>query len=129
MSKLQILTEKAERFLHTAEYVLSSGDYDSCASRCYYAMFFMAETALLTKDLSGSSHRRVISLFGEHFVKTGVFDKHLGRVFNDAYDTRLVGDYAVGLAVTREEAQDVLESAQDFVGTVKDYLDKWAQQT
>jgi uncharacterized protein (UPF0332 family) len=128
VSKVKGLIEKAERFLHTAEYVLSEGDYDSCASRCYYAMFFMAEAALLTKNMSGSSHRRVISLFGEHFVKTGVFEKYLGRVFNNAYDQRLVGDYAVGLAIAREEAESLLEAAQDFVGKVKDYLDRWTQQ-
>ncbi len=41
MKEFEDLITKAERFLHTAEYVLSTADYDSCASRCYYAMFFM----------------------------------------------------------------------------------------
>jgi uncharacterized protein (UPF0332 family) len=128
MSELRDLIEKAERFLRTAERTMSDGDFDSCASRCYYAMFFMAEAALLTRGLTGSSHRRVISLFGEHFVKTGVLDKYLGRVFNDAYDERLVGDYAVGLAIAREEAEELLDAARDFVRKVKDYLGRWTEQ-
>ncbi len=45
MKEFEDLIKKAERFLHTAEYILSTADYDSCASRCYYAMFFMAEAA------------------------------------------------------------------------------------
>jgi uncharacterized protein (UPF0332 family) len=128
MSEGRELIEKAERFLRTAERARRDGDFDSCASRCYYAMFFMAEAALLTKELSASSHRGVISLFGEHFVKTGILDRHLGRVLNDAYDMRLVGDYEVGLAVRKEQAEDLLEAARDFVRKVKDYLDRWAQQ-
>lgn len=63
---------KAEKFLSTARQALSTEDYDSCVSRCYYAMFFVAEAALLTKNLNASSHKGVISLFGEHFIKTPV---------------------------------------------------------
>jgi len=37
------LIEKAGKFLVTAQQALNSGDYDSCASRCYYAMFFMKD--------------------------------------------------------------------------------------
>ena len=52
------------------------------------AMFFLAEAVLLTKNLKASSHKGVLGLFGQHFVKTGVFDKGLGRALNDAYDKR-----------------------------------------
>jgi uncharacterized protein (UPF0332 family) len=122
------LIEKAERFLHTAEYALGTGDYDSCASRGYYAMFFVAEAALLTKGLTGSSHRGVISLFGEHLAKTGILERYLGKALNDAYDKRLIGDYGVDRTVTKEEAEDLLEAARDFVVKVKDYLNRWAEQ-
>ena len=42
-------------------------------------MFYCAQAMLLTKNLSFSSHKGVISAFGEHFVKTGVFPKEIGR--------------------------------------------------
>ena len=129
MKEIEDLIEKAERFLHTAEYALGIGDYDSCASRGYYAMFFTAEAALLTKGLSGSSHKGVISLFGEHFTRTGFLERHLGRALNDAYDKRLIGDYGVDRTVTKEEAEDLLEAAREFVQKVKDYLDRWAEQS
>ncbi|MCX5644040.1 MAG: HEPN domain-containing protein [Phycisphaerae bacterium] len=129
MTELRDLIEKAERFLHTAEYVLSIEDYDSCASRGYYAMFFMAEAALLTKELTSSSHKGVINLFGDHFVRTGIFEKHLGNALNLAYRKRIIGDYGVDRSVTKEEAEELLETARDFVGKVKDYLDQWTEQT
>jgi len=128
MTALRDLIEKAETFLHTAEYVLSIADYDSCASRGYYAMFFIAEASLLTRQVTSSSHKGVINLFGEHFVKTGILDKHLGNALNLAYRKRIIGDYGVDRRVTKEEAEDLLEAARDFVGKVKDYLDQWAEQ-
>ena len=122
MKEIKDLIRKAEKFLTTAEHTLNIGDYDSCVSRCYYAMFFMAEAALLTKGLTASSHKGVISLFGEHFVKTGIFEKALGRALNDAYDKRLTGDYGIGFTVTKEEAIELLKTARDFVQNLKDYL-------
>jgi uncharacterized protein (UPF0332 family) len=91
-------------------------------------MFLMAEAALLTKNLSSSSHKGVISLFGEHFAKTGILESHMGRTLNYAYDKRVVGDYGVGVSVAQDEAEDLLEAARHFVGKVKNYLDKWTGQ-
>jgi len=129
LNDIETLSAKAQTFLRTAERVLSDGDYDSCASRCYYAMFSIAQAALLTKSLRASSHKGVISLFGENFVKAGVFEGPLGRAINYAYDMRVMGDYGVSRPVTQEEAEDLLNTAQDFVGKVKDYLDQWTRQT
>lgn len=127
MKEIRDFIEKAEKFLCTAEQALNAGDYDSCVSRCYYAMFFMAEAVLLTKNITASSHKGVISKFGEHFVKTKIFGRYLGKALNDAYDTRLVGDYGVGFRVTEQQAQDLLETAQDFVLKLKNYLKKWIE--
>ncbi len=127
MKEIRDFIEKAEKFLSTAENALNTGDYDSCVSRCYYAMFFMAEAVLLTKSLTASSHKGVISLFGEHFVKTNILERNLGKALNDAYDKRLVGDYGVGFTVTEQQAKDLLKTAQDFVQKLKSYLKKWIE--
>jgi uncharacterized protein (UPF0332 family) len=128
LKEIEMLSAKAQTFLASAGQLLSTGDYDSCASRCYYAMFLMAQAALLTKNLSSPSHKGVISLFGENFAKTGVLESYMGRVLNFAYDKRIVGDYGVTVSVAQDEAEHLLDAAQDFVGKVKDYLDKWAEQ-
>jgi len=111
-----------ERFLRSAEVLLIDGDYDSCVSRCYYAMFFLAEAILLTKGLKASSHKGVISIFGEHFIKTGILGKELGRALNDTYDSRQIGDYAIGFMITKDEAESRLENARNFVTEVEQHL-------
>ena len=69
MKEINDFIEKTEKILTTAEHALDIGDYDSCVSRSYYAMSFVAETVFLVKNLGASSHKDVISLFGEHFIK------------------------------------------------------------
>ena len=127
MKEIRDFIEKAEKFLSTAEHALNIEDYDSCVSRCYYAMFFMAEAVLLTKGLTSSSHKGVISLFGEHFVKAGIFEREFGKSLNDAYDKRQIGDYGVGFKVTKEEAKELLEIAKIFVQKLRDYLRMWIE--
>ena len=124
MKEINDFIKKAEKFLKTAELVLDSGDYDSCVSRCYYAMFFMAEAALLTKSLRASTHKGVISLFGEHFVKAGIFEREIGKSLTDVHDKRLVGDYGVGFVVTSKEAESAVVAAKRFVQVIKEHLGK-----
>jgi uncharacterized protein (UPF0332 family) len=69
--ELQALIGKAEKYLNSAEMLRSRGDFDSAASRLYYAMFYCAEALLMVKDLSFSSHRGVISAFCSALYKNG----------------------------------------------------------
>ena len=128
MKEIKDFVEKAEKFLITAKHSLDIGDYDSCVSRCYYAMFFMTEAILLTKNLTASSHKGVITLFGEHFVKTGIFNREAGKVLNETYDKRLIGDYGIGFTITEKEARETLKAAENFVENLKNYLENWLKE-
>lgn len=122
MKELDDLKEKAERFLRTAELSFDDGDYDSCVSRCYYAMFFMAEALLLAKDITASTHKGVIALFGEHYITTGIIEKELGKSLRRAYDLRQKGDYSTGFMVKETEAKEILEQAKDFISKIEKHL-------
>jgi len=124
MKELQDFITKAERFLRSAEHPLALGDYDSCASRWYYAAFFMAEAALMKKGLTPSFPQSVIRLFGQHFIQTGIFPPALGHILSRAHDMRPAGDYEVGHAISREEAENLLPTVQQFVAEVRIYLEK-----
>ncbi|MEN6333021.1 MAG: hypothetical protein ABFE01_02105 [Phycisphaerales bacterium] len=45
-----------------------------------------------------------------------------------AYDTRIVGDYGVTASVAQDEAEDLLNAAQDFIQKVRTYLDQWMEK-
>lgn len=122
MKELKALMEKAERYIKSAELLVKETDFDSSVSRSYYAMFYAAEAVLLTKDLKFSSHKGVISLFGEHFVKTGIFQPQTGKRLKNAFDRRLIGDYSFTSEVTKDEAKEVLNWAKDFITEIRNYL-------
>ena len=122
MREIKSLVEKAKKYLRSAEILLREGDYESSVSRTYYAMFYCAQAMLLTKNLSFSSHKGVISAFGEHFVKTGVFPKEMGRELNRAFEKRQLGDYEYTFVISKREAEEMLESGKKFVNEIVQHL-------
>ena len=124
MKEAEALLERALRYLNSAGLLLKEKDFESSVSRTYYAMFYCAQAALLTKNLSFSSHKGVIAAFGEHFVKTGLFPREMGRELNRAFEKRQLGDYEYTFVISDEEAEEVLQSGREFVQAVAAWLEK-----
>jgi len=122
MTEISSLITKAHRFTRSARLLLRDGDAESAISRAYYAMFFCAEALLLTKELAFSSHKGVISAFGEHFVKTGLLSPDLGRQLNRAFQERQLGDYEALPSFDAAHTEEILGQAERFVETVEKYL-------
>jgi len=122
MSQIQALIEKARRYLRSVELLIEDGDYDSAVSRSYYAMFYSAQAALLKRKVTFTSHKAVISAFGRYFVKTGIFEKRLGRDLNIIFDERQLGDYESNFSISEENARHTFESARGFVDKVAEWL-------
>ncbi|HHT9120586.1 MAG TPA: HEPN domain-containing protein [Candidatus Hypogeohydataceae bacterium YC41] len=116
------LIERARKYLKSSETLLKEEDYESSVSRAYYAMFYSAEAALLTKNLSFSSHKGVISAFGEHFIKTNILPKEMGKELNRAFEKRQLGDYEYTFVISREEAEEILVNGKNFVEKIVLYL-------
>jgi uncharacterized protein (UPF0332 family) len=113
---------KAKRFLKTANLDFKDGDYDSTASRCYYAMFHAADALLSTKGHRPKSHKGTIALLGEHFIKRRELAASLGESLRKAYELRQRGDYELTEDVDREEAERMLGAASEFIQGVEDAL-------
>lgn len=123
-NEIKSLLERADRYVQSAEMLLEDGDYESSISRIYYAMFFSVEALLLSKNLSFSSHKGVISAFGEHFIKTKVFPKEMGRELNRAFEKRQISDYEYTFVISEDEAKEMFDSGKEFVEKITYYLKK-----
>ena len=111
MREAASLIERAKKYLKSSMTLLVDGDYESSVSRAYYAMFYSAEAVLLTKNLSFSSHRGVISAFGEYLVKTDIFPRAMGRELNRAFEKRQLGDYEYTFVISDDVAREYSSKA------------------
>jgi uncharacterized protein (UPF0332 family) len=84
------LLEKAQRAIQAAHLLLEGGNFFDCASgRAYYVMFYTAEALLEEIELRYNKHGGVHGAFGEHYVKTGLFDQKYHRWLLNAFDQRI----------------------------------------
>lgn len=109
------LLDKARRSIRTAGKILKDGEVDFAGSRAYYAMFYVAEALLLNKGLAFSSHSAIIANFGKEFAKTNILHPKFHNYLIKAQDRRNIGDYAIGSHLTREEVQEMLKWAKEFL--------------
>ncbi len=85
-------------------------------------MFHAARALLLMKDVIPRKHSGVVSMFGMHFVKEGVVDEIYGKALTKAFELRTKADYNVFYSPTKEEAEEVLEDAENFLNKAKEVL-------
>ncbi|HHT9107851.1 MAG TPA: HEPN domain-containing protein [Candidatus Wunengus sp. YC63] len=122
MNEIKSLISRSERYMKSAGLLIKDGDYESAVSRVYYAMFYCVEAVLLTKGLSFSSHKAVISAFGEHFVKTGIFPKDMSKAITLAFEKRQFGDYEFTFVIAKEEAEEIIRQGHNFITAIIKYL-------
>jgi uncharacterized protein (UPF0332 family) len=116
------LLVKARRYLRSAEMLRRDGDYDSAASRLYYAMFYCAEALLWSRGQSYSKHSAVIAAFGRELVKTGLLPAELHQWLNEGFKTRQIGDYEVGTAITEPLVLDLQQKARRLLDATEAFL-------
>ena len=122
MNEVEKLIEKAAEDIKAAELLISKGYYRIAVSRLYYAMFYIAEAILLTKNLSYSSHHAVISFFNKEFVKTGIFDKKYYESLEMGFNLRQNSDYEIETVITKQQAKTLISNAKEFLKEAKKYL-------
>lgn len=87
-------------------------------------MFDAARAALLSDGIvAGKTHRGLINLFSEHWIKTERFPKEEGRALKHAETIRYIADYE-GDSVSLTDAQDILSQAERFVLAVKGHIEE-----
>lgn len=112
----------ARECLSDANVLLEKSRYNASVSRSYYAVFHAAKAALLHIGVESITHQGVNVQFGLHFVKTGIFDKSLIRLFSKLLDTRLKADYEIGFRSGHDDAVTALQESTAFVDAVSGHL-------
>jgi uncharacterized protein (UPF0332 family) len=111
--------ESAEVFLQESEYLLSGGFFRGTVGRAYYAMFHAATAVLLHKGIERSSHRGIISAFGQFITKPGLADPKFHRHLVEAFTLRNDCDYLAPFEAEQSQAGVTLTRAKEFVDICK----------
>ena len=120
--KIDALLSKSQKYLRSAAVLFELEDFDSCASRAYFAMFYAAQAMLLNETQAFSSKQGIRSSFIEQFVERGPLPARAGEAFERASELQEVGDYAYDFAVSQEDSETILAESEAFVNSITNYI-------
>ena len=119
----ELLMVKASRALASAEALPLLGDIEGACNRAYYAVFDAARAALVSRgarDVAAvaRTHKGLIALFGQEFVKTGLISNEMGRVLKRSEEIRLIADYRLE-AIDVSDAQHLMAQVHAFLQVIR----------
>lgn len=119
---IQYRLKRASETLQEIEIHLENRLWNTAISRLYYACYYAATALLLDKDIKANTHSGVRQMLGLHFIKTGKISVDLGKVFTDLFDKRHASDYDDFITMTREDVEDLLPPAREFIDKIKSLI-------
>ena len=117
---------KAKETLETAKMILENGkDFSSANNRAYYAIFYAIRAVLAIKEVDFKRHKDVLAYFNKEYVNKGIFPKMLGRKISQAQRIREDSDYDDEYEPSLEKTEQQIETAQELIELVEDYINNY----
>lgn len=118
--------DKAKETLKTAKMILKNGkDFSSANNRAYYAIFYAIRAVLAIKEVDFKRHKDVLAYFNKEYVNKEIFPKMLGRKISQAQRIREDSDYDDEYEPSLEKTEQQIETAQELIELVEDYINNY----
>lgn len=114
--------ERAQEALTSSKHNLGF-DLKTSLNRSYYAILYATRALLAADGLDAHSHRGLFVVFNKEYVKNGLFDKRFSEILKEASLIRDKSDYKDFYIVSRDEAKQQIENAEEFLSEVSMYLE------
>ena len=114
--------ERAEEKLESANLLYENTMFADTISEAYYAMFHVAKSLLALKNIYPKTHAGVVSQFGLQFVNEGLIEELYAKSLAKAQTKREKADYDIYYEPSKEEAESIIEDAEDLLVRVKDAI-------
>lgn len=114
--------EKAQANIETSRFLFKSQNYAVALNRAYYAAFDAMRAINALDGFDSSKHSGVIAHFNQNYVKSKLFPIETSSIIRKASMLREKSDYEDFYQPSEEEAIDVIEEVESFLGNVKKYL-------
>lgn len=115
--------EKAQRTFDDAMFCASEGKWETSANRLYYALFHAMSALLINEGYHVKSHRGILAMFGEHFIKTEIFAKEDGSLLSDLVIMRDNADYNCFFEADEEKLSPYIEPTRLLIEKIKLYIE------
>ena len=115
---------QAKEELQDAKILFNIKSYKSANNRAYYSIFHAMKAVLALEPIDFKRHKDVQAYFNKNYINTEIFPKNMGRKIVDASKTREDSDYDDEFIVKAEETQTQINTAEELIKLVENYIIK-----
>ncbi len=84
---------KAKETILELKVLIDNHFWNTAINRMYYACYYAVCALLVLDNIKVSTHAGVKLKFGQLYVKSGLIEKEMGKLFSDLFEKRQKGDY------------------------------------
>lgn len=114
----------AEKRLKAAKLLLKANMLEDAINRIYYSLYYAAKAMLNSIGYDVKTHSGLISEFTLRLVKEGLVSKKYGKILRNAFEKRESSDYSIGAIFEKEEVENLLNDAKEFLKRAKIFVKK-----
>ena len=114
--------EQSKRCLDSAVMLLNADACKDAANRSYYSIFHAMRAVLALDCFDSKKHSSIISEFRRRYIKSGIFQKELSDIIEDAFDIRTDSDYNDFFVISKDEVAKQTANAKLFLTAIEAYL-------
>lgn len=115
--------EKSESTFEDVLFCANEGKWETAANRLYYSLFHAMSALLVSDGHQVKSHRGIMAMFGEHYVRTELFSKKDGSLLSDLVIMRDNADYNCFFEANEEKLKPYIEPTRMLIDKIKTYID------
>ena len=120
MSKYRL--EQAKDDLDTAKLLIEAEKYKAANNRAYYACYHAINSILAIEQVAFKRHKDTLAYFNKNYVHTGEFPNDIGHRISRLQMIRHKSDYDTFYVASKEVTQQQIQTAEDVIRLVEDYL-------
>ena len=115
--------ERSSESIKAAQLLFENKLLIPAMNRIYYSMFYSVQALLVLDEKAFSKHGQVKAYFNKEFIKSGIFPKEFGKLFNAVFEYRQKFDYVDLLMPEEKLISDYIVEARRFINQISSFLD------
>ncbi len=121
---IQYRLGQAKETLDAARSLAEDKYWNSVINRLYYSCFYAISALLYKHGINARSHSGIKHQFGLHFIKTGLIDKSIAKIYIDLFDYRQEGDYADFVDFDKEKTLPLIPQVENLIKKIEGLINE-----
>lgn len=114
--------DTAKDDIKSAKILLDAEEYRGANNRAYYGIYHAISAIHALDGNAYKRHKDAIANFNKDYIKNEVFPRRLGKRIAEAEEIRHASDYDDFYIATKEEAEEQIETAEELVISIEEYI-------